>query len=138
MFAGKSGAGKSTLSRNFQSAGYEVLSDDRIAVRKMDKDFFAFGTPWSGDANIALNKGLPLGGIFFISHSANNVIREVTPAEAAERLMPVTSIPFYDKETTLCILAFCEDLVLHIPAYELSFKPGSEVVDLVEEYVSRQ
>lgn len=138
MFAGRSGAGKSTLSRQLRSSGYEVLSDDRVAVRKMQNVFYAFGTPWSGDANIALNKGLPLAGIFFISHGLENIITELTPAEVAERFMMVTSIPFYDKEATLNILAFCEDLVLHIPAYELCFKPGIAVVDLVEEYVSKQ
>jgi hypothetical protein len=138
MFAGRSGAGKSTLSRQLKSSGYEVLSDDRVAVRKMQNTFWAFGTPWSGDAHIALNKGLPLAGIFFISHGVENTITELTSAEAAERFMPVTSIPFYDKEATLNILAFCEDIVVHIPAYELCFKPGIEVVALVEEYVSRQ
>lgn len=138
MFAGRSGAGKSTLSRQLKSSGYEVLSDDRVAVRKMQNVFYAFGTPWSGDAQIALNKGLPLAGIFFISHSLENTITALSPAEAAERLMPVTSIPFYDREATLNILAFCENMVLHIPAYELCFKPGVAVVDLVEEYVSIQ
>lgn len=138
MFSGRSGAGKSTLSGQFRSLGYEVLSDDRVAVRKMENGFRAFGTPWSGEADIALNKGLPLGGIFFISHGTDNVITELTPAGAAGRLMPVTSIPFYDKETMLNILSFCEDLVLHVPAYELCFKPGIEVVDLLEEFISRQ
>jgi hypothetical protein len=138
IFAGRSGAGKSTLSRHFQSAGYDVLSDDRIALRKMDNDFWAYGTPWSGEADIALNKGLPLGGLFFISHGPDNIIRAITQAEAAEKLMPVTSIPFYDKEAMLNILSFCEDLVLHIPAYELFFSPGIELVDFIEEFISRQ
>jgi len=34
------------------------------------------------------------------------------------------------------ILSFCEDLVLHIPAYDLYFTPGIEVVDLLEKFVS--
>ncbi len=104
----------------------------------MDNDFWAFGTPWSGEADIALNKGLPLGGLFFISHGPDNIIRAITQAEAAEKLMPVTSIPFYDKEAMLNILSFCEDLVLHVPAYELFFRPGIELVDFIEEFISRQ
>jgi len=136
MFAGRSGTGKSTLSRHFQSAGYDVLSDDRIALRKMDNDFCAFGTPWSGEADIALNKGLPLGGLFFISHGPDNIIRAITQAEAAEKLMPVTSIPFYDKEAMLNILSFCEDLISNVPVYELYFKPGIEIADVFEKFVS--
>ncbi|HWR57852.1 MAG TPA: AAA family ATPase [Thermodesulfovibrionales bacterium] len=138
VFCGKSGAGKSTVSRHFRSAGYEVLSDDRIAARKMGDAFWAFGTPWSGEAGISMNKGLPLGGIFFISHHHDNVIREITPAGAAERLMPITSIPWYDQRAMTGILSFCEEVVLGVPAYELQLRPEREVVDYIERFMSRQ
>jgi hypothetical protein len=136
IFSGRSGAGKSTLSRNFALKGYEVLSDDRIVVRRIDNSFRIFGTPWSGEAGIARNKDLPLDGIFFIRHGTEHVIKKITPAEAVERLMPVTSIPWFDEKIVLSLLSFCEDVVSHIPAYELSFKPDIGVVNLFEEFVS--
>lgn len=136
IFPGRSGAGKSTLSRNFASKGHEVLSDDRIVVRKIDNSFRIFGTPWSGEAGIARNRDLPLDGIFFIRHGTEHVIKKITPAEAVERLMPVTSIPWFDRKIVLSILSFCGDLASHVPAYELSFTPDMGVVDLFEEFVS--
>ena len=137
IFPGKSGAGKSTLSRLFLGRdNIGMLSDDRVVARKIKGLFEVFGTPWPGDAGIAENKNFPLSGIFFIHHADKNMIKEIKPKEAIERLMPVTSIPWYDEKTMSDILSFCEDLVFNVPAYELYFKPDSEVVDFFEKFVS--
>ena len=136
IFPGRSGAGKSTISRFFAATGYNLLSDDRIVVRKINGDFYAFGTPWAGDAGIAENRRLPLGGIFFLSQSSENRIQKLTPAEAVERLMPVSSVPWFDKQAVPGILSFCEDLVLHVPAYDIFFKPDIGVVKLFEQFIS--
>ncbi len=136
LFPGRSGAGKSTISEIFLSGNHAVLSDDRMVVRKIGDAFRCFGTPWAGDAGIAENRNLPLHGIFFIFHGNENMIEKITPAEAFEKLMPVTSIPWYDEKVTPDILSFCEDLVMNVPAYDLHFKPDKEVVDLLEKFAS--
>lgn len=135
IFLGRSGAGKSTLIRQFiaKQRG-EVLSDDRMVVRMIDGTFTAYGTPWPGDAGIAANKGIPLSGAFFISHARENRVREMSRKEAFERLLPVISIPWYDKHMTEKLLASCDELVSQVPAYELSFKPSNEVVDILEHF----
>jgi hypothetical protein len=117
---------------------YEFLSDDRIIVRKMDKTFKAFGTPWPGEAGIAVNKNVALSGIFFISQASFNKIEEIKPQRAMERLLPVVSIPWYDKEVLVKILDFCEDLISNVPVYELYFKPDIEVADVFKDFVSKK
>jgi hypothetical protein len=135
LFPGKSGAGKTTLTRQFAARkGLELLSDDRMAVRKLDGNFKAFGTPWPGDAGVALNKGLPLSGVFFIDHGATNSIKDMTVQDAFEKILPVTSIPWYDKEMIPPMLSFCEDLISHVPTYDLCFKPGTELVEVFEAF----
>jgi hypothetical protein len=136
IFPGRSGSGKSTISQIFMLKNHRVLSDDRVVIRKIGSSFTVFGTPWSGDADIAENRSLPLRGIFFINQGDEIIIKELPPADAAERLMPVTSIPWYDEEVMSNILSFCEDLVLQIPAYALYFTPGTEVVDVLDKFVS--
>ena len=136
IFPGKSGAGKSALSRQFVArTDIQTLSDDRIAIRKSDGKFRAFGTPWPGDAGVAANKSAELCGIFFISHGDTNKIRMIKPQEALERLLPVTSIPWYDTEIMSRMLLLCEDMVSHVLVYELAFKPGAEVVDVLQEFM---
>jgi len=138
IFPGRSGAGKSTLSRLFLKRDTaEMLSDDRIIIRKMNGKFMAFGTPWAGDATIAENKSVALDGLFFIHHAETNRLKELKPKEAVERLMPVTSIPWYDERAVHNMLAFCEDLVLHIPAYELHFRPDHTVVTFLEDFIAQ-
>jgi hypothetical protein len=137
IFSGKSGAGKSTLSRQFIGKNkHEIYTDDRMIVRKIKDSFQMFGTPWPGDAQIAENKSAKLHGMFFLSQSSVNRIEEIRPQEAAERLIPVVSIPWYDKEVVPHMLDFCDELVSSIPAYVLHFKPGSEIVDVFEKFVS--
>lgn len=137
FFPGKSGAGKSTLSRQFLNRkNIEMLSDDRIIIRKIDGKFKAFGTPWAGDAGIAENKNFPLYGIFFIHHAEKNMIREIKPREAMEKLMPVTSIPWFDRDVMPQILNFCEELVSNIPAYQFYFKPDTEVADFLDKFTA--
>lgn len=137
MFSGRSGAGKSTISRKFALAGHEVLSDDRVVVRKIDGELGMFGTPWSGEAGIAVNKGLPLHGIFFLHHREENLIKKIPPAEAIERLMPVTSIPWYDKSVLTKVLAFCEEIASSCPAYDLFFRPDIDVKDIFENFIPK-
>lgn len=137
VFLGKSGAGKSTLSRElFKRRHIEVLSDDRIVVRKMRNNFMAFGTPWPGEEGMAVNKSVPLSAMFFLSHGDQNKIEGINPQKAIERLLPVVSIPWYDKEIMTNILLFCDDIIANVPSYELQFKPGEEVVDVFEKFIS--
>ncbi len=138
IFPGKSGAGKSTLSRQFVSRNdLEVLSDDRIAIRKLNGEFRAFGTPWPGEEGIARNKSMPLSGVLFLYHGESNRITEISPREALNKLLPVISIPWFDPEIMQKILLFCEDLVSRVAAFELHFQPSFGVVEFLEEFVSK-
>lgn len=137
LFPGKSGAGKSTIAQQFFGKNKtKLLSDDRIIIRKNDGGYAAYGTPWPGEAGIALNDSMPLSGIFFINHGSTNRIKTIKPKKALERLFPVTSIPWYDRDVMPNVLDFCEDLVFNVPAYELDFKPSVEVVDVFEKFIS--
>jgi hypothetical protein len=138
IFPGRSGAGKSTISRILAGRdGFNIISDDRMAVRKSGSIFSAFGTPWPGEEGIAENKNLPLSAIFFISQGENSRIEKIAPREALERLLPLTSIPWYDADTMTGILAFCEDLTARIPAYMLFFRPDSEIIDVLQNVISQ-
>jgi len=137
IFPGRSGSGKTTLSQELSDGKrLLLLSDDRVIVRKLNNTFEVFGTPWAGEGGIALNKHFPLSGMFFISHAEHNRIEDIKPQKALEMLLPVTSIPWYDPEVMDKVLHFCDDLTSSIPAYNLSFKPGVEVADVFEKFIS--
>ena len=138
IFAGPSGAGKSTLSRLFNASlgqnnpGASVLSDERMVTRKIKGRFKAYGTPWHGEERTTLNKCVPLSGIFFLSHGKENTFSQLKPRQALDKLLKVTSIPWYDRGVMPEVLSFCEDLLTHVPLFELYFTPGLEVVSFLE------
>ncbi len=134
VFLGRSGAGKSTLAARLAGRdGIRLLSDDRIALRKTGSRFLAYGTPWPGDQGAALNESTPLCGIYFLRHAEADEIVTLSPQEAAERLLPVTSIPWYDPGPMTRVIRFLDDLLAHVPAFDLRFRPGPGVVELLEK-----
>ncbi len=136
IFAGKSGAGKSTISNLIvEETGATFLSDDRIAVRKVDHEFLMYGTPWPGDAGYAVNGSVPLKGIFFLRKGPENNIRKLNPSDAIARLMPVVSILWYDQEKVALMMDFCDAMLGSIPMYELTFVPDKAAVDMLVNFV---
>ena len=124
LFAGPSGAGKSTVSRllgNGDNARF--LSDDRVMLRRFGGKLSMYGTPWPGDAGVAINESVPLKAICFLRHADDTSLRPLKPEEVLQRLLPVTSIPWYESELAGNALNLCEFLIEHYPAYELSFRP---------------
>ncbi len=134
IFPGRSRAGKSTLATHLAGReGFRLLSDDRMALRKIGGTFLGYGTPWPGDQGAALNESAPLCGIYFLRHADDDEVVPLSPREAAERFMPVTSIPWYDPEPMTMVLRFLDDLVAHVPAFDLRFRPGPGVTELLEK-----
>jgi hypothetical protein len=136
LLAGKSGAGKSTSARLLmRRGGVELVSDDRIIVRRIDGDYVAYGTPWPGEAKIAVNRMAPLGGILFLDQSPVNQIDEISAVEAFERMMPVASIPWYEPELFSAAMDFCGSLAGSLPMYVLKFRPDAEAAEMISNFL---
>lgn len=135
VFAGRSGAGKSTLSRLLaQREGVRMLSDDRVVVRGTAAGFRVCGTPWPGKAGFAVNRSVPLRGLFFIAHDAENAFEPLAPQPALHALLPVTSLLWYDRAKLPAMLAFCDELVRDVPAYRFRFRPDTQAADAFTEF----
>jgi hypothetical protein len=136
ILPGVSGAGKSTLAQQFLARrGSSLLSDDRIIVREMEGRYVAFGTPWPGDAAVAVNASAPLAAILFPARGTETHISELKPQEALDRLLPATSILWHEQELLSSQLDTCERLLRDVPAFELSWSLSAGVVDAVHEFV---
>ena len=97
----------------------------------------AFGTPWAGTAGIARDGSAPLAGIFFLKHGKYNRIEKLAASVAADRLLPLASIPWYDPDTLAPIVAFAKRLAAKVPVYELSFIPDSSAVRFFWNFVKK-
>jgi hypothetical protein len=134
LFPGQSGAGKTTTAKLWESlSGTEVLSDDRIILRKVNGQFWMYGTPWHGEAELSAARKAPLKRIFFLRHGRENELTPLSRVEAAARLFSCSFPTFYNAEGLDFTLAFYEEVATAIPCFELSFVPGQEAVEFVRQ-----
>lgn len=138
ILPGRSGAGKTTLSRLCgRDPGITLLSDDRLALRRSRSGFVAFGTPWSGTGKASANACGRLAAIVFPARGRCERLAPLTPAAAAERLLNVLSIPWFDATATRNMLALCDRLARQIPAYVLEFRRNGNVSEIVNTLFDR-
>jgi hypothetical protein len=132
MFAGESGAGKSTLSRIWApEKGVELLSDDRLIVRRQHGGLRLYGTPWHGDETCAAFGGVKLNRIFFLRHGRNNQVRELTAGRAVAAMLQCSFPPLWDADGTAAALDLFDAMAAAIPCEELFFEPDVRVMEVV-------
>jgi len=129
LFLGKSGAGKSTMAGLLAAeARITLLSDDRVIVHRVNGRWMAYGTPWPGDAGIAANIGVPLEGVFFLNKATATAAEALAAGEALVKLLPVASIPLFDRILADAVLSSCESLATEVPMADLRFTPHPETI----------
>ncbi len=136
VFCGKSGAGKSTISKQLvNDADISLVSDDRIIIHKNADGYFMSGTPWPGEAGIAANRTAPLRALFFLKQSDDNRLEPIPVSDAFKQLLPVSTIPWHEKELLPDVLDYCNSIAESIPTYNLYFARDTGVAELVKEFV---
>ena len=88
IFPGQSGAGKTTLARKAPDAD-DVLSDEIVAVRRLDDGWRVFGTPFWGDfarGGISM-RSWPLRTVAFLTQTREVAMTPITSPDATLRLL---------------------------------------------------
>jgi hypothetical protein len=134
LFVGESGTGKSTLARMWAGErGIEVLSDDRIIVRKQGDQFWMYGTPWHGDAKFASPKAVRVERILFLKHGYRNSIERVKGFSLMSRLVQCSFPTHWDSKGMAFTLETFADLASRVPCHVLSFRPDRSAVEFVRQ-----
>jgi hypothetical protein len=132
IFSGVSGAGKTTISR-LAPDDATLLTDEISYLRKTERGYYAFGTPFAGDlGRSGENLSAPLGGLYLLEQGPADSIRPLAAPQAARRLL--RNILFFADDRPLVQKLFdaaC-DFVSAVPVYELTFRPTPEVWKIVQ------
>jgi hypothetical protein len=132
VLAGESGAGKSTLSRLWaKRRGVEILSDDRVIVRRQNGSLRLYGTPWHGEEAFAARGGVELSRIFFIRHGSQNHIRKLPVAGAVRKMLKCSFPPLWDAGGMAAALELFHHVGGAVPCAELAFVPDHTAIDFV-------
>lgn len=136
LFSGHCGAGKSTHARLWQTVfGPEarVINDDKPALRRINGQWIAYGTPWCGKDGINLNEQAPLAGICFLKKAQANRIRRLSKREAMTEILAQTIRRVPSRERLGKLIDLLEKLLEEIPVYELENLPEPEAARLSHE-----
>jgi hypothetical protein len=104
VFAGPSGSGKSYWARQWHERGMAVLDEDRVVLRLLDGQVWAFGTPWHAEPRLCSPRGTPVERIFFLRQAESNTVQGIEPAGATTLLLRSSSLPIYDMQGTQSVL----------------------------------
>lgn len=136
LFSGTSGAGKSTISELWmQVPEAEVITDERVILRREANGVCASGTPWHGTSEIHQNIGAPLKAIYFIKHGHNNRAVKLSKLEIANRLLVRCFPTFWHREGMGFVVDHCSGIAQNIPGYELEFVPDMSIPEFVMSHL---
>lgn len=132
VFAGHSGDGKTTLAGLLSSEGTPLLSDERIAIRKTNQGFVAYGTPWPGEGNVVSNASSPLAGMFVLRKAGHHALGSASPTLAPD-LLARAIVPYYLPDIAARILGIFSELAGSVPFRELHFALFPGLASLLRE-----
>jgi hypothetical protein len=139
LFAGESGSGKSTISEIWRrDKEAEVFTDERVILRELQNELWAFGTPWHGTSNIHKNMGAGIVKIFFIKHGKNNRAIPLSKTEAASRLMARCFPSFWSREGMAFTLDFCARVAERRECYHFQFLPDQSAAGFLKQFDQRE
>lgn len=131
LFAGVSGAGKTTISR-LAPPDATLLTDEISYLRKTERGYLAFGTPFTGElAKVGENVSAPVGALFLLAQGPQNRIDEVPAAEAGRALL--ANVLFFAQDPDLVQVAFHSalDFAASVPVRRLTFVPDERVWEFI-------
>ena len=135
LFTAPSGTGKSTHAdlwcRAF--AGSYILNDDKPAIRLVDGEAYAYGTPWAGKHRINQNQRVPLGGICLLHRAPTDKIVRATAADATIALYGQTGHTNLCEQEMEWLLNLVESLVQSVPIYHLYCTPTPHAAEVAHQ-----
>lgn len=132
LFIGQSGAGKSTIANLWNKEdAITILSDDRVLVSMTNQGLTAYGTPWHGTERYAVNAGVTVGKIFFISHAEKSSASEINGIVSVSELVRNAFLPFWDRDRMQYATEFLISVSKNTRLFRLGVCPDKTVIDLV-------
>jgi hypothetical protein len=139
LFTAPSGTGKSTHTSQwlqlFQNRAL-IINDDKPALRWIDKQLCACGTPFSGKTAQSRNVCIPVAGICILERGKTNQIKSITAKQAIPILYEQT-IHSLRAQKMEQLLAMLQSVVEAIPLYRMRCTIGVEAARTAYEGMSQ-
>ena len=129
-FSADSGVGKSTHTqlwlKHFGDRAY-MLNDDKPAIRIIDGEVYACGTPFSGKYDYSTPKNVKLAGICFLERSETNFIKKADTSKAVFNIFSQT-VRRLSSEGMENLFDVLEEIFAKVPIFEFGCNISDDAV----------
>ncbi len=140
LFLAPSGTGKSTHARLWREVFKDkvvMVNDDKPVIRKIDNEFFVYGTPWNGKHNIDNNVKVKIKAICILKRGEHNIVNKILPKDILMPLLNQTMRPKTANEADQ-LLGILGELIESVELYEMYCNISHEAAILAYETMSKK
>ena len=136
IFTGYSGVGKTTQASLWNKyADADIINGDKILIREINNEFFAYGLPWKGSSEYCLNKRTNLKAIVVLRQARENKLTPLNSVGATELAIPHFFLPYWDEKCTDNACKTIDKIFRNVPVFLLECRPDESAVKLVKNTV---
>jgi hypothetical protein len=118
VFAGASESGKTTTAK--MAKDFQVLSDELVIIRQINRDIYVFSTPFNGDFDgLILSEMVYLQAISFLSKNIPNGFTRLSKIEMFSNLMANIFFFAWDYESNQKLISQVNHICDHIRGYRV-------------------
>lgn len=126
VFCGKTMHGKTNIIRSSREG--LLLSDELTVIRKIDDEFFAYGTPFWGEfGKGGENSGFRLKNLYFLNSGIINSIVPYSSVFAVQQLLSTILLFINDKKVNDIILDTIMDLINNVSSYKVIYNQNDDI-----------
>lgn len=132
VFAGASGCGKTSAAAGFR--GGDILADERVAVRRVNRTWLACPIPMAGDKYQPVEPHeVPVGAVVVMRKHCDLRVRCLASGDAAVRIAPAIVHHRCDAAGSARVLHVLAGLLRDVGAVELCWRIGDCFGDLLHQ-----
>lgn len=136
IFTGYSGIGKTTQAKLWEKyLDADIINGDKVFMRVLNGEIFAYGLPWKGSSPYSLNKKAPLKAVIVLRKSKENKIRQLNLSECMEYFMPHLFLPHWDNNCLYSALDTFDSILEKVPVWLLECRPDEDAVKLTRDTI---
>ena len=134
LFTAPSETGKSTQAQLWcDHAGAALVNGDRAAVRIVNGQVLACGTPYSGSSPVRRNVKLPLRAIVVLSQAPVNQITKLRGLRAFRAVLEGCTVNVWDRSDVELATQTVTEVIGQVPVYHLACTPDVRAVELLKQ-----
>ena len=136
VFTGYSGVGKTTQAQLWEKyLQADIINGDKLFLRCLDGQTYAYGAPWKGSSPYCLNRKVPVKAIVALRQAKENSIQKLDSLACMEYFMPHLFLPHWDQACLNRALDTFDQILGNTPVYLLKCRPDEDAVLLTKEQI---